>query len=241
MRCYTVEEAVHRVGYDQIYELVAAAVASQVLVRPLEVYGIEADQLWLSSVAGALAAECLSEHLGIDQDIAYTIGLLHRIGMVAINEWASRTMPDVRLTQKDLPWETCEAERQIFGFHNAEAGAALLRLWEFPSVMTEPVRWQYSPSATAAHGRIATLLAVSKWIRNSATESHHQNFPEEALLRRLSISSAQIGKFSEKVKCRLREVASLLESDDERAIQVRFPNGDRVIETLNSTAGNYGI
>src|SRR5690606_40282648 len=39
-RCATVEEAVRRVGFDQVYELVAYAVASQVLVRPLEVYGI---------------------------------------------------------------------------------------------------------------------------------------------------------------------------------------------------------
>src|SRR5688572_25339459 len=39
LRCYTVDEAVQRVGYDQIYELVSAAVASQVLVRPLATYG----------------------------------------------------------------------------------------------------------------------------------------------------------------------------------------------------------
>src|SRR3954466_12027381 len=54
VRCVTVDEAVHRVGYDQVYELVSYAVASQVLVRPLEVYGIEADVLWKMSVAGAL-------------------------------------------------------------------------------------------------------------------------------------------------------------------------------------------
>ena len=230
MRCYTVEEAVQRVGYDQIYELVAAAVASQVLVRPLEAYGIEADHLWMSSVAGAMAAECLSEHLGVDHDIAYTIGLLHRIGMVAINEWAMRTMPDVRFTQQQLPLETCAAERQLLGFHNAEAGAALLRLWEFPAVMAEPVRWQYLPSATAAHGRLATLLAIAKWIRSSALSLSPVPHPEPALLRSLNLGTNQLGHFADAVRRRLVEVAALLEIEAESEIRLQFPNRERIIE-----------
>ena len=36
VRCFTVDEAVQRVGFNEVYELVAYAVASQVLVRPLE-------------------------------------------------------------------------------------------------------------------------------------------------------------------------------------------------------------
>ena len=60
VRCFTVDEAVTRVGYDRVYELVAYAVASQVLVRPLDIYGIEADELWRMSVACALAAAKLS-------------------------------------------------------------------------------------------------------------------------------------------------------------------------------------
>ncbi|MDP2136399.1 MAG: HDOD domain-containing protein, partial [Candidatus Didemnitutus sp.] len=85
LRCYTVEEAVARVGYDRIYELVANAVASQVLVRPLACYAIEADELWESSIACAVAAEFLAEHLKFERDIAYTVGLLHGVGLVVID------------------------------------------------------------------------------------------------------------------------------------------------------------
>ena len=38
--CFTVGEAVNRIGYNQIYELVSYAVASQVLVRPLAAYAL---------------------------------------------------------------------------------------------------------------------------------------------------------------------------------------------------------
>src|ERR1700712_469992 len=79
VRCVTVDEAVQRVGYDEVYELVAYAVASQVLVRPLDVYEIEADALWRSSVACAIAAELIAGRTAQDHNIAYTIGLLHRV------------------------------------------------------------------------------------------------------------------------------------------------------------------
>jgi len=45
LRCDTVEEAVNRVGFNHIYQLVSYAVASQVLVRPLE----SMDSRWIRS------------------------------------------------------------------------------------------------------------------------------------------------------------------------------------------------
>jgi hypothetical protein len=92
-RCFTVDEAVNRVGYDQVYELVAYAVASQVLVRPLVAYGMEPDELWRSSVACGLAAEMLAGITGEERDVAYTVGLLHCVGMLAIDEWPCSASP----------------------------------------------------------------------------------------------------------------------------------------------------
>src|SRR4051812_6961553 len=132
VRCLTVDEAVHRVGYDQVYELVSYAVASQVLVRPLEVYGVEADELWRMSVACALAAEELAMRLGQDRNVAYTIGLLHCVGMAAIDEWALRHARSLTLTSVGYPREATTSERAQFGFTQADAGGALLADWEFP-------------------------------------------------------------------------------------------------------------
>jgi HD-like signal output (HDOD) protein len=164
LRCATVEQAVNRVGYGQVFELVSFAVASQVLVRPLDVYGVEADELWRLSVAGALAAELLAEVTLQDRNIAYTAGLLHCVGMVAIDEWALRRGAKLRLVSRGLPREATEHERQELGFTQAEVGAALLRHWDFPRAMSEPVRWQYTPRASAGFVRMASLLHAGKWV-----------------------------------------------------------------------------
>jgi len=231
-RCYTVDEAVNRVGYDQVYELVSYAVASQVLIRPLGVYGLDADDVWRRSVACALSAEVLAERQQLDRDVAYTIGLLHSVGQVAIDDWAFRFRPELNFAPGNLPLETCEAERKALGFHNGEAGAALLRHWEFPPVMSEPVRWQYLPRGTSAHFQLAGLLQVAKWLRTATcTGTADLPQPDATLLRALNLTFAQLEKLVEEVSARMAKVSSLLEAAAPDRAQITFPGGQRVIDS----------
>jgi len=212
-RCFTVDEAVNRVGYDQVYELVSHAVASQVLVRPLAVYGLEADELWKRSVACALAAETIALHCGQDRNVAYTNGLLHSVGMVAIEEWASRNQPTLFLRSTGFPREASESERAAFGFTQAEAGAALLCHWDFPREMSEPVRWQYAPRASAGQAKMACLLNVAKWLRTSACDgaANAPAYPEVSQLNMLFLNPSILRGMAGLVAMRMAEISSLLE------------------------------
>lgn len=227
VRCVTVEEAVNRVGYDQIYELVSYAVASQVLVRPLDSYGVDADELWKASVACALAAETLAERTGQDRAVAYTIGLLHCVGMVAIDEWALRQKQGILFRSGGFPREAIESERAILGFTQADAGATLLQHWEFPETMAEPVRWQYTPRASAAHLRMSALLWTAKWVRSTVcapSVSARPAVPDSVLLQPLGLVSSALPAVVRDVTQQLRAVSSLLEVSDSPAIERhRFP------------------
>lgn len=229
VRCFTVEEAVNRVGYNEIYELVSYAVASQVLVRPLEVYGIEADELWQQSVACALAAELLAERTGQDRDVAYTVGLLHVLGMVAIDEWALRQQPGLLLRRGTWPREATESEREALGFTHADVGAALLQEWDFPRSMSEPVRWQYAPRSSAGHAKMAALLNCAKWLRSAVCagpDEPRPPLPSEAALQAIGLKAPQLIELERAVATRLREVSSLLEmstGDDAQQMRRHFP------------------
>ncbi len=223
-RCYTVDEAVNRVGFDHVYELVLNAVSAQLLIRPLNVYGMTATELWRMSVTCALAAEILARRIGLEQDVAYTVGLFHGIGLVAIDEWAVLRNPELGFAACTLPLETCDEERRALGFHNAEAGAALLRLWEFPAVMSEPIRWQYLPRGTSAHFQLASLLHVAKWLRTAVCKNTVDlPLPETALLKILNLTAAQLGELIEVVRTRLSEVDALLELSDAEKVPATTP------------------
>jgi len=229
-RCFTVEEAVHRVGYDRVYELVGYAVASQVLVRPLESYGLDQDEMWRSSVACALAAEILASLIGEERNTAYTVGLLSNVGMLAIDEWVQRNHPELKLACHGFPREACEHERTLLGFTQAETGAALLRHWDFPLSMSEPVRWQYFPRSTAGHQRMACLLHAAKWIRSLVCAPAHSApppAPDAWLLQPLRLTPLQLERCASGVRMQLAAISSLLESAPSDVSEIRFPGGTR--------------
>jgi HD-like signal output (HDOD) protein len=226
VRCTTVAEAVNRVGYDQIYELVAYAVASQVLVRPLEIYGLEADELWQMSVACALAAEAIAARTNQDRDVAYSIGLLHCVGMVALDEWSLRGGEKLRFYAGSFPREAIDSERAALGFTQAETGAALMDHWEYPAAMSEPVRWQYAPRSSARHLRMATLLHAAKWVRSavcSPTIAARPAMPDTLYLQPLGLTAAMLSSIAGDVARKLADVSSLLEVGGPDVARHRFP------------------
>ncbi len=228
VRCFTVDEAVTRVGYDRVYELVAYAVASQVLVRPLDIYGIEADELWRMSVACALAAEALAERTNQDRNVAYTIGLLHAVGMVAIDEWALQKGHPFTLKNMGFPREAMESERAVLGFTQAETGCALLKHWGFPHSISEPVRWQYTPRASASQARMATLLFAAKWLRSAVCTpagALPPPPPEAGQLAMLGLGPVALQAMVKDVAARLAAVNSLLDTGEGDVVgRVRFPS-----------------
>lgn len=226
--CYTIDQAVNRIGYGQILELVSYAVASQVLVRPLASYQIEADELWRNAVACALAAEIIASQTGVDHNIAYTTGLLHSVGQVAIDEWLFQQRPGTTtLLAGPLPREAMDAERQLLGFHQGDAGAALLRLWEFPPAMTEPVRWQYSPRTTLGHQRESCLLHCAKWLRTAVCSGGPLPPPvESAILSTLRLTQSHLESWVSEVRHEMEAVGSLLEVE-ETTTPIDFPGGTR--------------
>ncbi|WP_158305396.1 HDOD domain-containing protein [Opitutus terrae] len=227
VRCLSVDEAIHRVGYDQVYELVSYAVASQVLVRPLETYGIDANELWEQSVSCALAAELLAERCGEEREVGYTIGLLHALGMVAIDDWALRRQPGLRLTSKGFPQEASDSERLCLGFTHAEVGGALLQFWDFPREMADPVRYQYAPRACATHPRLACLLHAAKWLRSAVCGPADERPPLPAAgIQQMLGLAGRLTSLKSELERRLREVHSLLCVEPPATVDIPldFPN-----------------
>jgi HD-like signal output (HDOD) protein len=176
-RCDSVPDAVSRVGFEQVHRLVSFAAASHLLLRPLDTYGLTVDDALRRSVSCAIAAEQLAEHTGVNRGIAYTVGLLHGIGHIAIDVWAKHERTSLRFGSAGLPTETTEAEMRTLGFNNAAVGGALLKLWEFPSSFVEPVAFQYEPRLSKDEPLLACILYVAKWLRDAAHLSETEELP----------------------------------------------------------------
>lgn len=210
--CQTVEEAINRMGFRQVYTVVSNALCSESLVRPLKSYNLKAEEFWKLSVAGGLAAERLAVLAGEDRNVAYTIGLLHGLGMVVIDSWLQETAPAARLTYRTFEREFGHDEAGTLQFTQAEAAAALLSHWEFPAEMVQPIQLQYAAEVPTDHKRMVAVLRLAKWLRNLAAGVYPAppEFADPAQLQILRLSQTQMEGLLDEIRLQMQETRDLL-------------------------------
>jgi HD-like signal output (HDOD) protein len=215
VRCHSVAVAVNRIGFNPIFEIVANAVAEQVVVQSLVSYSLEADEFWRRSVVCGLAAEHLAELCDADGNVAYTSGLLHGVGMVAVDQWVQRHMPTLGFFGRGFPNDFSDGERVLLGFTSAEAGAAVLRGWEFPPEMSEPIRWQHAPLTVVAHRQLNCILYAAKWLmaRVCAGDKWSGPAPDNRLLAPIKFTATTLGYEITAVQDKLEAVQRCLGLD----------------------------
>jgi len=142
---------------------VGYAVASQVLRPARSRYmGIEADELL--ETFGLLgrsrpSSAGVPHAAGPRCRLTRSADRTSRGDAVAIDEWALRFAPSLRLKHTAFP-RGGGKRAGGFWFQPSETGGALLRHWDFPASMSEPVRWQYTPRASAGQSKMASLLVA---------------------------------------------------------------------------------
>jgi len=202
--CFTLEDAINKLGSGYIHDLVKQVNRSQALNRPLESYGMEMDEFWRWSVSTALAAEVLAQSTGEDADVAFSLGLLHNAGIFAVEEWVRQESPGLAFAHRGWPREYTSAEVTFLGFTHAEVGAVLLNLWQFPRATTEPIRHQYVPLRFGPHARLTCLLHAAKWLAAAVcSEDGMPPLPDARYLDVLRLPSYELVKLVVEVRVRI--------------------------------------
>ncbi|MFP4283231.1 MAG: HDOD domain-containing protein [Opitutales bacterium] len=161
MPCDSIDQAIQRLGFRTVYQLVATAASQPLFDPPIELYGFERGELLVRSVALALFGQALNRHLRFEDEVEalYTAGLLHGIGKVAINQYFQRKGFEIYDLRDDQPLDA-DFEKRLVGFTYAEAGAALLEHWKFSPAIVELIRFQNEPEAAPQHPMLTRILAL---------------------------------------------------------------------------------
>jgi HD-like signal output (HDOD) protein len=158
----SIEEAVNRVGFAEVYRLTGIAAAAHMVERSLPFYGLTAAQLRDNTLIIAMAMDSLAKSAGVDSRVAYTAGLMRLAGKLILELYA-KTITNLQQSYSRCGLGTLlDWEQALFGCTNAEVGATVMAGWHFPVAITEPVRQHYLVQPTAgAHARISYLLNIA--------------------------------------------------------------------------------
>ncbi len=166
MHCDSLNDAIVRLGFREIYRLATTKIASAWLSNQLDGYGWEPGDLYRHSLTVAVAADQLAKQTGtVEPEIAYTAGLLHDVGKLALAFVCADQFEDVRRfqSQQHCPWRL--AEQQVFGYDHTDVAGQLLESWDFPQNLVEVVRYYPRPgAATEEFSALVTHIHGAKHI-----------------------------------------------------------------------------
>jgi len=171
-----IHEAVVRLGFRRMLELVAVATGARTLGRPQRAYGIDQGELWRHSVAAAIAAQVIAEDCcDPEAPQVFTGALLHDLGKTVLSQVLEDRYDAVArvLERSEQSW--LNAEMEMLGVHHAEIGGRLLQRWEFPENIVAAVWHHHDPAAAGKYRGIASYACLGNMLAHLMGEGfgHH--------------------------------------------------------------------
>ncbi len=143
----SVDQAILRLGAKEIYRLAALALVGRWPATNNTGTQSEPGDFSRHALCCAIASEVLAETTErVDPQLAYTAGLVHEMGKLAVTHACANFFPLIRASQQQRGYTWEQAEKEVLGYEHAEVGARLLRAWRFPDLIVAAAEFQHRPT-----------------------------------------------------------------------------------------------
>ncbi len=133
--------AIVLLGFTTLKSVVVTASLRQVY----QPFGLTEKMLWEHSFGAGLASRIIAKKIGgLDEEEAFLAGLFHDIGKVIMNSQDPTKFQMVmeRCYNEEIRFN--EAEKSFYSFTHEEAGALVIRKWNFPDSLTQTVQQHHA-------------------------------------------------------------------------------------------------
>jgi putative nucleotidyltransferase with HDIG domain len=142
--------AIQVLGRRSVIALLTTASVSQVL-SAAQTGGLDLRGFWRHTLGSALAAQALARECGEDDALAFTSGLLHDIGALALATHFPTESLAVAAWRQAHDCSQHSAEEAVLGAAASHpvVGGLIATHWHFPAEVMLAIRWHHAPSAKA--------------------------------------------------------------------------------------------
>ncbi len=205
----SLEQALARVGFSEIYKIAGFATVAQISNQNLRLYGISGPGLRENSLLAALIMEELAEYAGIDAQEAYSAGLLRSTGKVALEsimrDSARKSTYSAETCGRLVDWES-----NLTGLTNCEAASIILTEWHFPSAIVSAIGHHYAPETATADPVMPHLLNIASGAAERAGHGFACEHPLwEPTPAKWAVAGIHEGQLKEAVRVALEQFANL--------------------------------
>jgi HD-like signal output (HDOD) protein len=156
-RVDSVSHAVVVLGGDAVKRLALTVALGRFTQNFMKHKGLR--RCWDHSVACGLMAEDLAQFAGQPQDRAYTVGLLHDVGRLALLACYPNEYENLLAVASENDFDFRMTEKKLFEVDHCSAGHWLSKSWNLPPDMTEAIANHHEPDRVP--GSLTSLIAVA--------------------------------------------------------------------------------
>ena len=156
----SVPESLAILGLGHVRTMVAAAASGASFKA---VPGINLQQFWAYSLNVAKLSRSLAGVVRQNQQAAFTCGLLHAVGELAMHMGMPEEMAALDREAPPLDLRRAKIERRYFGFCYAQVGAGFARQWQFPQPIVEALAHQCAPFENDVYEPLEGVIHLATW------------------------------------------------------------------------------
>lgn len=156
----SVSEALALAGFDQVRTITLTAAMANAFKA---VQGIDIEQFWRYSLNVAKLARTYAGLARHNRATAFTSGLIHATGELAMHLGMPQEMARLSLTGGPLDLHRADAEQTRLGFTYADVGAAFAQSWLFPPPIVRALAQQCRPLDQGPMEPLAGILHLASW------------------------------------------------------------------------------
>lgn len=209
------DEAVFRLGFYEIYQITVMLFSLRTMTVEKEVPGFPAEKLRRHSSTTGIAAGALALEFGVSEGVAFTAGLLHDVGKLALalaeGPKYVKLMEECEHTGASLS----AAEKKLYGFNHSEVGARLLQRWGVPEELVIPVLGHNSSVGIADSQTLVIIVNLASRLANQIEEKEpaakFSELPEiKPLMEFIGLSPEQMLGWEHLVRNKLKQMPGLM-------------------------------
>jgi putative nucleotidyltransferase with HDIG domain len=212
----SVQQAIVRLGINNIFKIVTSAEMSTMMSDPVPGYNLLAGDLLRHSIAVSIAAEGLLEELKLPKSgEVFTAALLHDIGKIVLSLFVKEKFHEIdTAVQEGMSFEV--AEYEILQTNHAMVGSQILENWSFPPALIHATRWHHDPDGAKESSQLIDIVHIadvlSLMMGIGSGNDGLQYSPAPGAASRLGISAMSLERVASRTLQGIEEVTAIFEA-----------------------------
>lgn len=157
---HSVSESLALLGLPAVRSVAAAAAQGSSFKA---VPGINLQQFWNYSLNVGKVSRSLAGVLRDNQQAAFTGGLIHAIGELAIHLAMPERMAGLNPDVSPISLKRADVEMRAFGFNYADVGAGFAKRWHLPQSLIDGLAHQCYPYEGDNYEPLSGILHLAAW------------------------------------------------------------------------------